>query len=115
MVADRDFDVLETLASIDGNKIRSIVCGSDVGKELANTILKFLLLVPLLTPTSSSCSVLSGYIKEQAQIRTRQAFFRMAAPGKIEAGVVLGRRINASRIVVSVDYDSGSGVDICLN
>lgn len=96
MVSDRIFDILETLASIDGNEIRSVICGSNVGKELANTILKFLLLVSLLTPTSSTCSILGGNVKEKAQIRTRQAFFGMTAPGKIQAGVFLGRRINAS-------------------
>jgi len=115
MVSDRIFDVLETLASIDGNKIRSVVCGPNVGKELANAILEFLLLVSLLTPTSSACSVLGGNIKEKAQIRTRKAFFRMSAPSKIETGVVLGRRIDASRIVVPVNYDGGSGFNVCLN
>jgi hypothetical protein len=77
--------------------------------------LKFLLLVSLFTPASSTCSVLCGNIKKQAQIRTRKTLFRMAAPSKIEAGIVLGRRIDAARIVVSVNNDGSSSSDVCFD
>jgi hypothetical protein len=115
MVADRTFDVLKTLASVDGNKIRSIISSSHVGEELVDTILELLLLVSLFTPASSTCSVLGGNIKEQAHIRARKTFFRMATPGKIEVGVILGRRIDASRIVVPVNDDGGSSFDVCFD
>lgn len=38
----------------------------------------------------------------------------MAAPSEVEAGIVLRRRIDTSRIIVPVNDNSGSSIDVCF-
>lgn len=114
MMANCAFDLLETLASIYGYEVRTVIRGSNVSKELADPILELLLLVSFFAPTSSLCCILCRDVKEQTQVGSRKAFFRMTAPSEVKAGIVLRRRIDTSRIVIPINDNSGASIDVCF-
>lgn len=115
MLSDCALDILKTLTGVNCHEIRAIICGSDVGKELTNTVLKLLLFVTLLAPSASLCSIFGRDVEEQTEVGTRKAFLWMAAPRETKAGVVLGRGVDATGIVIPVYDDGNPGFDVCFN
>ncbi|GAB7347053.1 hypothetical protein MBLNU459_g3193t1 [Dothideomycetes sp. NU459] len=54
------------LPSINRNKVGSVLGGPYLSKELANTVLELLFLIPLFAKAATLCSVLGGYVKKEA-------------------------------------------------